>query len=274
MLSVMGTVYFIRHGQRFPMKQFPQLESAFSDEPVVDSALTRDGRTRMRQLGATFKNVPIVKARSSDVQRCHDSLEEFLKGADCQVQAEPFGDRTFKNLADFVSRCDVTPLRAAFDSSIRKRSAFDALNDEYFPNMEKSLKRDIFGGAVVDAFAILDDRGVQKMTDDMADLNLDLAVMVAEVLRHHFRDAIQKTLREAFDDQNGHTVACVSDMHILYVLQRLAPQLVKRRPAFGSILKMSSSDDRVLLHYDNQTVDVSSGEFWEKLALDKPPAHT
>ena len=265
----MGTVYFIRHGQRFPLSNFSFLESAFGDEPVVFGELTETGRTRMRQLGATFKDVPIVTAKYTCLRRCEDSLVEFLKGAGCAARAEEFGDRDITRAGPHGS-FDTTDLEKAFNSSIRNRKAFDDLVEKYLPGLEKGFRRDLSGTGLIDALAVLDDIGGQKMSAELEELNLDSMVAFSLGSRSVLGKAIRETISEAFRNRDGHTVALVSDVHLVFVLQRVAPQLLLKRPPFGSVIKMTLSESGVSLQYQDQEVELPLAEFQRRIELDMP----
>lgn len=264
----MGTVYFIRHGQRFPVKDFSHTKSVFGDEPVVFGELTEIGRTRMRQLGAEFKGVPIVKARFSGIRRCEDSLSEFLKGAESPALVEHLGDTNFTGFKDFVEKCDKTAVTHALKTCIRNRKALNEIEEKYLGGLEEGFIRDVAAGAVVDSLAILDDREIQKMSTDEAELDLDYAIAMSLGLRNCFGDAIRKTIFDGFDNRDGHTVTVASDVHLLYILQRVAPRLINKRPPFGSVLKLTPSDGIVHLQYLNQEIEISFAEFQREMGRD------
>lgn len=269
----MGTIYLIRHGQRFPLKSFSRFNSAFGDEPVLPGELTEQGRTRMQQLGATFKDVPIASAKFSTVRRCEESLTEFLKGAGCSVRPEGLGDRNFVNFEEYVQCCDVTTLADALKSSIRNRKALDELNEKYLPGLENGFLRDAAGGAIIDAMVVLEDRGIQRISPELEALDLDFTIAVAIGLQSHFAGPLCRAIFEGLENRDGVTVALVSDMHLLYVLQRIAPLLVLKRPPVGSVLKLTLSEGSVLLQYQNQEVKIPLTDFRRRIELDIPISH-
>ena len=155
------------------------------------------------------------------------------------------GGETIEILNEHLESDETTDLEKAINSSMRKRMAFDDLIEKYL----RGLNRDISGVGVIDALVVSRGRDGQEMTADPEELSLHITVALTVGLHSFFGGAIRETISEASQNHVGHTVALVSDVHLIFVLQRVAPQFLLKQPPLGSVLKITPSDRSLNLQY-------------------------
>lgn len=287
--NMSGDLLVIRHGQRYPLKRITGFDAVFDHVEVRWGELTPHGAKQMSDLGSNTEAL-IVRALYSDNNRCKESLTEFLAGAGGQIAAETFGDVNYGSFSDLLQDKAIhQEIIDAFARHIRDRDSFEGFVKKFEPSSAHAgpLICSLLGAAIVDAFAVFQDMGIQDMNLTVRDLDFDCALAMTHGMRRTYVNQLQEVVLQTTkmpisasadmtmsskgttdtgDPSKTATVLMASDVHLLALLQTLVPLWAKVRPDFGDILRIRPLTSGVQISFHNMTELMSWENFNARMA--------